>query len=60
MMENRKDYEKVWFLIFFSVIIAIITVIVALIRDFNEFFMVVSKLQNQPFAAKKGIRIGIF
>ena len=59
-MENRKDYEKVWFLIFFSVIIAIITVIVALIRDFNEFFMVVSKLQNQPFAAKKGIRIGIF
>ena len=59
-MENRKDYEKVWFLIFFSVIIAIITVIVALIRDFNEFFMVVSTLQNQPFAAKKGIRIGIF
>ena len=59
-MENRKDYEKVWFLIFFSVIIAIITVIAALIRDFNEFFMVVSTLQNQPFAAKKGIRIGIF
>ena len=59
-MENRKDYEKVWFLIFFSVIIAIITVIAALIRDFNEFFMVVSTLQNQPFVAKKGIRIGIF